>query len=169
MRTEPVQVYISLGSNLGHREENLKEGIRRLNKVPGTSVTRVSSLYSTGPIGYLEQADFLNAAAELACRLEPLEILRQVQLIENEMGRVRTIRWGPRVIDLDILFYGNETFALPELQIPHPRIAERAFVMVPLAELNPDLQIQGVAIVKKVQETANQKICLSKRNWFGTL
>lgn len=169
MLTEPVRVYVSLGSNLGNREKNLSESIRRLNCLAGTKVTGLSSLYSTGPVGYLEQGDFLNAVAELSTRLKPLELLRQLQRIEKDLGRVRTIHWGPRTVDLDILLFGNEVVNLPDLQIPHPRIEERAFVLVPLSELNPELRLAGVKVGDRINDTSEQKICLFKRHWFDKL
>ena len=104
---------------------------------------QVSSLYKTAPVGMTEQPDFLNAVVEIQTTLPALELLGVLLHIEKKMGRVRTIRWGPRVIDLDLLLYGEQQIALPNLTVPHPRLRERAFVLVPLAEIAPGLVLPG--------------------------
>ncbi len=104
---------------------------------------RVSSLYETAAVGVTDQADFLNAVAEAATSLSAAALLSALLNIENLLGRTRTYRWGPRVIDLDLLLYGEQQIALPELTVPHPRLRERAFVLVPLAEIAPELTLPG--------------------------
>ena len=106
-------------------------------------IIRVSSLYETAPVGVTDQPDFLNAVAAVQTGLGPLETLDALLHIENQMGRVRTERWGPRVIDLDLLLYGGERVSSPGLTVPHPRLRERAFVLVPLAEIAPELRLPG--------------------------
>ncbi len=169
MRTDPVKVYIGIGANQGEREQNLREGIRGIKDLPSTKVTGISSLYCTGPVGYAEQDDFLNAVVQVITGLEPVDLLHGLQQIESEMGRVRTVRWGPRIIDLDIILYGNEEINLPEIQVPHPRLAERAFVLVPLAEFEPNLILSGIVISEKIKQVYSQKIYLFKQNWFATI
>lgn len=135
--------YIGLGSNLGERAQNISTALKLLNHPPAVQLLRLAPLYSTAPVGDTEQGWFLNTVAELKTTLAPLELLKTLLAVENQMGRVRTRRWGPRNIDLDLLLYGNITMDSPELTLPHPRITERAFVMVPLADLNPTLMMPG--------------------------
>lgn len=136
-------VFIGLGSNMGQKEENIQRALELLGKGGQISVAGVAPLYRTGPVGYLDQDWFLNTVAELETGLSPHDLLKLLMDIENLMGRERTIRWGPRVIDLDILLYSDKAVNTPELEIPHPRLTERAFVMVPLADLCPDLVLPG--------------------------
>ena len=131
-----MYVYISLGSNLGDRVQNLKKALQALPE--NIRVLRVSGLYETDPWGYEEQPAFLNQAAEIKTDLPPVELLRVLKATEGLLGRKPNFRYGPRQIDMDILFYGSEIISLPELQIPHPDLQQRAFVLVPLAELIPD-------------------------------
>ncbi len=130
-----VTVYLSLGSNLGERERHLEKGTRLLARA--VEVTRVSSMYVTEPLGYLQQPPFLNLACEAKTGLTPKELLAIATEVEREVGRKPTFRYGPRVLDIDILLYGDRVVSSPELTIPHPRMAERAFVLVPLAEIAP--------------------------------
>lgn len=132
-------VYIALGTNIGEREENLRAALHHLPDV-GVHIRRVSSVYETEPLDYLDQDWFLNAALEGATELDALDLLRALRLIESRMGSHKTIPKGPRLIDLDILLYGNETLDTPELQVPHPRMLERRFVLVPLVEIAPTLR-----------------------------
>ncbi|MDH7603204.1 MAG: 2-amino-4-hydroxy-6-hydroxymethyldihydropteridine diphosphokinase, partial [Armatimonadota bacterium] len=125
-------VYLGLGSNLGDRAANLREAIRRLNEGNGCKVVRCSSIYESKPVGVVEQPDFLNAVVEVATALPPFRLLEYCQAIEDAMGRVRTIRWGPRVIDIDILLYNQQSLRTDKLVIPHPEMLNRAFVLVPL-------------------------------------
>ncbi|MDP2726216.1 MAG: 2-amino-4-hydroxy-6-hydroxymethyldihydropteridine diphosphokinase [Dehalococcoidia bacterium] len=130
-----VEVLLGLGTNLGDREGNLLEALRRL----GASVLfkAVSSLYETDPVGYLDQPTFVNAVCLGETSLSPEELLGLVKSIEAQMGRKPTFRDGPRLIDIDILSYGSQVIDTAELTIPHLRMAERAFVLVPLAEIAP--------------------------------
>jgi len=125
-----------LGSNLGEREENIAEALRRLSV--GVNIERTSSLYETEPVGYKEQPWFLNAVCLGETKLKPQELLSFIKGIERRMGREEKVRWGPRIIDIDILFYDDLVLETPELTIPHPRLHQRRFVLVPLVELNPD-------------------------------
>lgn len=134
-----VTVYIALGTNIGEREENLRAALEHLPDV-GVRVRRASSVYETEPVDYLDQDWFLNAALEGATELDALDLLRALRVIESRMGSRKAIPKGPRLIDLDILLYGNETLDTPELQVPHPRMLERKFVLVPLAEIAPTLR-----------------------------
>jgi 2-amino-4-hydroxy-6-hydroxymethyldihydropteridine diphosphokinase len=136
--------YIALGSNLGDRELNLLRGIAEIGRLPGTKITALSGFYDTQPVGPVEQNNFLNAALRVETSLSPHQLLSELQRIETGIfGRKRTVRWGPRSIDLDILFYGDLTVAGEELTIPHPRLHERRFVLVPLVEIAPDLVHPG--------------------------
>jgi 2-amino-4-hydroxy-6-hydroxymethyldihydropteridine diphosphokinase len=134
-----ITVYIALGTNIGEREENLRAALQHLPEV-GVRVRRVSSVYETEPLDYLDQDWFLNAALEGATELDALDLLRALRVIETQMGSRKTVPKGPRLIDLDVLLYGNDTLDTPELQVPHPRMLERRFVLVPLAEIAPTLR-----------------------------
>jgi 2-amino-4-hydroxy-6-hydroxymethyldihydropteridine diphosphokinase len=130
-------VHIGIGSNLGDREEHCLKAIR-LFPEKGVLVRRRSSVYETEPWGVKDQARFLNMAIEGETALTPARLLEVLKMIEDEVGRVETYRWGPRVIDLDILLYDDLVMSTPELTIPHPRMHEREFVLRPLAEIAPD-------------------------------
>lgn len=138
---EPETVYLALGSNLGKREENLRSAQNHLGEI--LTVRRASSIYLTPPWGVTDQPAFLNQVLETSCGLEPLELLKVVKNIEVNMGRIPAFRYGPRLIDIDILLYGQRQIRTPELTIPHPQMAQRAFVLVPLNELAPDLLLPG--------------------------
>jgi 2-amino-4-hydroxy-6-hydroxymethyldihydropteridine diphosphokinase len=135
----PVIAYLSLGANLGDREASLAEAVRRLGE-HGIQVTRQSSLYETEPRDYLDQPWFLNMAIEADTALEPRDLLAAVLGVEADMGRVRTSPKGPRIIDIDILLYGSTVLAGDALEIPHPRLCERRFVLEPLVEIAPGLR-----------------------------
>lgn len=137
MSTEPVSVYLGLGSNMGNRWANLDNALEILSH--RLQVTTVSSIYETDPVGNVEQPRFLNLACHVLTRLAPLALLALAKGIESQQGRVPGKVNAPRPIDIDILFYGDQVIETPELTIPHPRLAERAFVLVPLAEIAPDL------------------------------
>jgi 2-amino-4-hydroxy-6-hydroxymethyldihydropteridine diphosphokinase len=132
------RTFVGLGSNLGDRERNLHEAVERLGEI---GLVGVSAFRDTDPVGVVEQPNFLNAVAELSSDLSPRELLDRLLQIERELGRDRTKkeRWGPRTIDLDLLLYGDEVVDEPGLTVPHPRLAERRFVLEPLHELAPDL------------------------------
>jgi 2-amino-4-hydroxy-6-hydroxymethyldihydropteridine diphosphokinase len=132
-------VYLGLGSNVGDREANLREALKRL-EAEGIRVVRRSSLYETEPLDLRDQPWFLNAVVEVETDLFPRQLLACIQKIERQMGRRRLTPKGPRNIDIDILFYGRSVIDTPELETPHPSIAQRRFVLEPLAELAPDLR-----------------------------
>jgi len=132
-------VYLGLGSNVGNREAWLRSAVESLN-APDLKLLRTSSLYETEPIGFREQGWFLNIVAEFETALFPKQLLHRMQKVEAALGRRRTIKNGPRTIDLDILLYGNLVMKTEELEIPHPRYAERRFTLAPLAELSPELR-----------------------------
>lgn len=134
----PVRAFLGLGSNLGDRSENLRRAVALLDARDGVRVVRTSSIYETEPVGP-PQPDFLNAVAEIDTTLSPRALLEACLGVEAEMGRVRRERWGPRVIDVDLLLFDDQRIDEPDLVVPHPRMHERAFVLVPLAELAPDL------------------------------
>ncbi|SPF49418.1 2-amino-4-hydroxy-6-hydroxymethyldihydropteridinepyrophosphokinase [Candidatus Sulfopaludibacter sp. SbA4] len=131
-------IYLSLGSNVGDRERNLRSAIERL--APGVRVLRVSPIYETEPVDYTAQRWFLNLVVEAETGLFPLQLLARIHKIERALGRVRTVPKGPRTIDIDILFHGGTVMRTATLEIPHPRIAERRFVLAPLADLAPSLR-----------------------------
>jgi 2-amino-4-hydroxy-6-hydroxymethyldihydropteridine diphosphokinase len=129
--------YLSLGSNVGDRHANLQRAISSLTE-RGIRVVKQSSIYETEPVGFRDQSWFLNCAVEVETLLSPKELLGVLLEIEQGMGRRRTVPMGPRIIDIDILLYGDEVIQSDELTIPHPRMAERRFVLVPLAEIAPE-------------------------------
>jgi len=137
------RVFIGLGSNLGDRQATLREALTRLDAVDGIAVVAVSSFRETDPVGKVDQPRFVNAAAALETSLAPRELLDRLLEVERALGRDRTKeeRWGPRTLDLDLLLYGGETIDEPGLEVPHPRLAERAFVLEPLVELDPGLRL----------------------------
>lgn len=132
----PVIAYIGIGSNVGDRKANCRKAVESLAEAG--RIIGVSSLYYTEPVGYREQEDFVNAAAALETNRSPIELLAICHALEDKMERRRTVRWGPRTIDLDILLYGDLIVDLPGLVIPHPSMAERKFVLAPLVELAPE-------------------------------
>ena len=134
----PHLVYLSLGSNVGDRPASLRVAIDALRPA-GIHVNKVSSVYETEPVDYIDQPWFLNCVVEAETALDPPSLLRALQAIESQMGSKKEFAKGPRLIDLDILLYGSETVSTAELQIPHPRLQFRRFVLVPLAEIAPDV------------------------------
>jgi len=133
-----TRVFVGIGSNLGDREYLIRKAVEGLRALPLTALVRVSSLNDTDPVGEVEQPPFLNAVAWLETELEPRALLWHLLLIEQRMGRVRAQRWGPRSIDLDLLFFGDISLDEPDLKLPHPEATRRAFVLYPLQELDPD-------------------------------
>jgi 2-amino-4-hydroxy-6-hydroxymethyldihydropteridine diphosphokinase len=131
----PTTAYIGLGSNMGDRTGACRRALELLSRAG--RITAVSSLYCTEPVGYREQEEFINAVAEIETELPPHDLLAVCQTIENELGRVRLVRWGPRAVDLDILLYGNTVIKMSDLLIPHPQLSLRGFVLVPLCEIAP--------------------------------
>ena len=133
-----VTAFVALGSNLDDPPAHIRRGLEALAGLPSTRVVRHSSLYRNPPTGYRDQPDFVNAVAQIETALGPRELLDQLLAIEQVHGRVRAVPNGPRTLDLDVLLYGGRTVQQPGLTIPHPRMHERAFVLVPLAEIAPD-------------------------------
>ncbi|GGA48365.1 2-amino-4-hydroxy-6-hydroxymethyldihydropteridine diphosphokinase [Psychrobacillus lasiicapitis] len=134
------RAYISLGSNIGDRLHYLQQAVRLLQNVKGIKVCQVSSVYETDPVGYVDQDAFLNIVVELETSLTPHELLKKCNEIEAELGRTRDIHWGPRTVDLDILLYNEENVKSENLIIPHPRMTERGFVLIPLVEINANVR-----------------------------
>lgn len=127
--------YIGLGSNLNNPPQQIAHALQAIDALPESQRLQTSSLYHTKPVGPQDQPDFVNAVTKISTELTPRALLQQLQAIERQQGRRPSYRWGPRVIDLDILLYGEQTIHEPDLIIPHPRMWERAFVMDPLSEL----------------------------------
>jgi 2-amino-4-hydroxy-6-hydroxymethyldihydropteridine diphosphokinase len=136
--------FIGIGSNLGDREANLGQAIELLSAEDGIEVVAVSEIRETDPVGPVEQGPFLNGAVKLDTSLGPRELLDRLLSLENRLGRVRSERWGPRTIDLDLLLYGGERVDEPGLTVPHPRLHERRFALEPLLDLDPALEIPGL-------------------------
>jgi 2-amino-4-hydroxy-6-hydroxymethyldihydropteridine diphosphokinase len=137
-----TKAYLALGSNLGDRLENLSEAVRLLDATEGIDVLRSSRIYETEPVGPPQPA-YLNAVIEVETTRSPRELLQACLAVEEALGRVRTERWGPRTIDVDVLTFDELTVDEPDLQVPHPRMHERGFVLVPLGELDDDPMLPG--------------------------
>lgn len=133
------RVYLSIGSNVGLCAENLQEAIAALGRLEDTALLSQSALYETAPVGYEDQPDFLNAAVEIETALAPLVLLNAVKAIETRMGRESAPKWGPRVIDIDIVLWGERQVSTEMLTIPHPDFRTRNFVLQPLAEIAPNV------------------------------
>lgn len=147
-----VPAYVALGSNLDDPRAQVERALTALVDMPDTKLVLRSSLYRSRPFGPVEQPDFVNAVAGLLTRLDPAALLAQLKALEAQLGRERPIvRWGPRRIDLDLLVHGDARIATADLQVPHPGIAGRAFVLVPLAEFAPDLDVPGVGRVRDLR------------------
>lgn len=130
-----MRSYIGIGSNLGDRRKNIDEAVQKLRETEGIRVKKISRIHETEPVGGPKQPDFLNAVMQIETDLLPRQLLVAMQKIEAQLGRERTIRYGPRTIDLDILMYGDKKIDEPDLKIPHPRMNEREFVLEPLKDL----------------------------------
>ncbi|OLN24274.1 2-amino-4-hydroxy-6-hydroxymethyldihydropteridine diphosphokinase [Domibacillus antri] len=139
-------VYLSLGTNMGNREVLLEEAVQALVKNAHIEVKAVSSIYETDPVGFTDQPPFLNIVLKAKTALFPQELLSVCMEIENVLGRKRTVRWGPRTIDLDILLYNHDNIKSDSLIIPHPRMNERAFVLIPLAEIDAMIELPGTGM-----------------------
>lgn len=141
-----VEAYLGLGGNLGDRASTLRAAIGELDAIDGIEVTRLSSLYETPPWGPVPQGPYLNACIAIETSLSPIALLDLCLAIERNHGRERLVRWGPRTLDIDILLYGDQTIEEPGLIVPHPRMLERAFVLVPLNEIAPEHEVAGKAV-----------------------
>ncbi len=156
--TVDERVFVSLGSNLGDRQANLEQALRLLAS-EAVHVVRRSSWYETDPVGYADQPAFLNLVVEVRTILEPRALLLRAHAVEAALGRVRTIRWGPRAVDVDLLLYGRRVVEEPDLVVPHPRMRERAFVLVPLHEVAPDLVLpDGTPVAALLPLVADQRV-----------
>ena len=147
------RAYVGLGANLGLREETLRRAVELLDATDHVDVLAVSELRETDPVGLVAQPRFLNGAAAIDTTLSARKLLDTLLGVERTLGRVRSKRWGPRIVDLDLLLYGDEIVDEPGLRVPHPRLHERRFALEPLAELDPDLEIPGCGAVSKVLAT----------------
>ncbi len=142
--------YIGLGSNLEQPLDQLQRALAELQQIPRSNLQASASFYLSRPMGPAEQPDYINSVAALHTELSPLELLDQLQRIEQAHGRERGLRWGPRTLDIDLLLYGDQLIQNDRLSVPHPGIGERAFVLLPLAELAPELEIPGLGAVSEV-------------------
>lgn len=147
------QAFIALGSNLQQPLQQVTTALREIAGLPQTALVRQSSLYRTAPVGYDDQPDFINAVAEVETTLAPLQLLHAIQGIENQHGRERPFPNAPRVLDLDLLLYNNTVMDTNELTLPHPRMHERGFVLLPLAEIAPDLTLPKYGSVANLAQT----------------
>jgi 2-amino-4-hydroxy-6-hydroxymethyldihydropteridine diphosphokinase len=161
--------YLSLGSNMGDSRSILREAVLGLDGLRGSRLRAVSHLYRTEPVGYEEQADFLNLVAALETALAPLELLDETQRLEQEAGRTREVRWGPRTLDVDLVWYDGLALIGPRLELPHPRMEERRFVLEPLAELAPELVLSsGRTALQALSAVSAQKVRRLGRIWTGS-
>ena len=149
-----VDAYLSLGSNLDDRAANLATALALLDDTPGVRLVRVSSVYETEPVGITDQPRFLNLVAKIRTDLTPEELLRACLQVERVMGRRRARRWGPRIIDVDVLLAGQARVSTDDLTVPHPHMRERQFVLVPLAEIAPELTLPtGESVLELARQT----------------
>lgn len=144
------RVFVALGANIGEPQRQVEAGFDALAALAGTRLVRRSSLYRSAPVGYLDQPDFINAVAAIDTSLAPRALLDALLVIERLHGRVRDFANAPRTLDLDIVLYGGRLIQEPGLTVPHARMAERAFVMLPLAEIAPDVQVPGLGLVREL-------------------
>jgi 2-amino-4-hydroxy-6-hydroxymethyldihydropteridine diphosphokinase len=166
------QVFIALGSNQGDRDLNLLRAVAEIGRLAGTRITALSDFHETTPVGPVPQPDFLNGAVKLETTLSPRQLLAELQRIEREVfRRVGTVRWGPRTMDLDILFFGKMVISEDGLTVPHPRLHERRFVLEPLAEIAPDLvhPVLGKSVAALLAELpVDQRVnCVAERSIEG--
>lgn len=143
-----VRAYVALGANLGEPVAHLRAAVADLATLPGTRVVARSSLYRSAPVGLVDQPDFINAVVAVETSLEALPLLRALLAIEARHGRVRSVPNAPRTLDLDLLLYGAAVLAGAELTLPHPRMHERAFVLLPLLEIAPDVELPGLGAAR---------------------
>jgi 2-amino-4-hydroxy-6-hydroxymethyldihydropteridine diphosphokinase len=162
------RAWLSLGGNIGNPAEAMGTALRLLDAEPDTKVVAVSSLYKTPPWGKTDQPDFINAAAGVETSLSPRGLLERCLDAERRLKRVRQERWGPRVLDMDILLFGNWRIVEEGLVIPHPRMLERAFVLVPLAEIAPNLVLEGAAVSARAERIDSAGIVRlpTRRDWW---
>jgi 2-amino-4-hydroxy-6-hydroxymethyldihydropteridine diphosphokinase len=151
-----TSAFIGLGSNLQSPLQQVRQAVDELAALPATSLVACSALYRSAPMGPPDQPHYVNAVAEIDTGLAVLTLLDELQGIERRHGRIRTERWGPRTLDLDILLYGDAGFSTPRIQIPHPGIGQRSFVLYPLAEIAPQLSIPGLGTLQSLLQQCSQ-------------
>ncbi|ANE45966.1 2-amino-4-hydroxy-6-hydroxymethyldihydropteridine pyrophosphokinase [Paenibacillus swuensis] len=163
-----MTAYIGLGSNIGDREAYLKQAIVTLHLQENLEVIRCSSIYETDPVGFVDQASFLNMVIGVNTSLSAVELLRLMLHVEQQLGRTRDVRWGPRTVDLDLLIYDNGTSEDSELTLPHPRMHERQFVLVPLLDVIQEDTTPGLETVQLMasEATGREGIQLWKRTYW---
>ena len=149
--------YVGIGSNLEQPREQVLQALEELGRIPATRVTRASSLYRSAPLGHADQPEFVNAVAELDSALPALDMLGELQRIEQRHGRARSFPNAPRTLDLDLLLYGNESLLQDGLIVPHPRMHQRAFVLKPLVEIAPDIDVPGQDKAKTLLQKCNEQ------------
>lgn len=155
-----ISAVVALGSNLHQPKQQIQAAFIALAKLPESQLIAQSSLYLSAPQGYVHQPDFINAIALLNTRLNALNFLHKIQAIEQQFGRQRTFANAPRTLDLDLIDFGGQTINTAELTLPHPRATERAFVLLPLAEINPQYSLHGKSVAFWLQSVNNQNITL---------
>ncbi|MBP2653135.1 MAG: 2-amino-4-hydroxy-6-hydroxymethyldihydropteridine pyrophosphokinase [Firmicutes bacterium] len=148
-------IFLGLGSNIGKREQNINAAINDLSHHPKITVTKISSFYETAPVGYTDQPDFLNAVIAVDTTLSPQELLKTCLDVECKLGRIRGEKWGPRIIDIDLLSFNNYECQSERLILPHPRLSERGFVLVPLKEIAPNEPIYNMLTPTELIEGVN--------------
>ena len=161
-----VKAFLSLGSNMGDRLEYLSKAIDKIAKIQGCNILNKSRVYETEPWGYENQEAFLNLCISIETSLSPYELLESLQTIELELDRVRKIHWGPRTIDIDILLFDDIICEDDKLTIPHPRMSERAFVLIPLYDIEKNLIIDGIKLEDLINKIDTRGIKEYKKNDF---
>ena len=161
-----VKAFLSLGSNMGDRLEYLSKAIDKIAQIQGCNILNKSRVYETEPWGYENQEAFLNLCISIETSLSPYELLESLQTIELELDRVRTIHWGPRTIDIDILLFDDIICEDDKLTIPHPRMRERAFVLIPLYDIEKNLIIDGIKLEDLINKIDTRGIKEYKKNDF---
>lgn len=165
----PVSAALGLGGNLGDRRGFIERALRALDERPGIHVTAVSALYETAPWGRTDQPRFLNAAARIATTVSPRALLEAAIAVERALGRERGERWGPRIIDIDILVYGDRAIEEPGLTVPHPRLTERPFALAPLADVMPETRLGGRPVGDWLAETGRAGLTVvAPPGWYST-
>lgn len=163
-----IRCFIGLGSNLSDPAKQLHSAAKALARLPDSRLTALSSLYQSRPLGAIAQPDYINAVVMLDTRLPAMALLDALQAIEQQQGRVRLQHWGPRTLDLDLLLYGAEQIDLPRLHVPHPEMQHRNFVLLPLAELAPELILpNGVALHQALATCGNDGIVKLRSTWLA--
>lgn len=166
-----MKAYVALGANLGNSKRTIEKAIRHLEGTPFISIQKVSALYRTQAVGGPKQPDFLNGVIEIQTTLSPFQLLASLLKVERALGRIRRERWGPRVIDLDLLAYGRKIIRRRSLAVPHPRYHERRFVLVPFCDLaprfiHPSLKLQNRVLLRKLTPQG-QRVTIAAQ-WNGT-